>query len=166
MKTLLLTTSIVAGLALMSVGAQAQENAGDRPDFATLDSNGDGQLSLEEMQAAGAMRFADADTDGNGALSLDELTARAEGRAAEGAARMLERFDANEDGELQMEELRRDNAQDRAERRFARVDTDDDGTISEEEFNEIKERGGKRRGRHGGRDGHRGGHGGGDGDRG
>lgn len=163
MKTPLLMAAIVAGFGLAGTGAQAQ----DRPDFATLDTNGDGLLTQDELAAQGAARFAAADTNGDGALSEAELlaraTARTEGRAAEMVARMLERLDANEDGQIQQSELPEPNA-DRAERRFTRADANDDGAISAEEFEAATERG--RDGRRGHKGGKRGGHGEGRGGRG
>jgi Ca2+-binding EF-hand superfamily protein len=159
MKTTVLMAAIVAGFGLAGTGAQAQE----RPDFATLDANGDGQITMEELEAQGEQRFTDADTDGNGALSEAELLAKAsersEGRAAEMVARMLERLDENEDGEIQQSELpERDG--DRTDRRFERADADEDGTISEDEFEAAGERD------RGGRRGHRSGKGGEHGSRG
>lgn len=155
MKTSILMAAIVAGFGLAAAGAQAQE----RPDFATLDINGDGQITMEELAAQGEARFTAADTDGDGALSEAELLARtserAENRAAQMVERMLERLDANEDGLIQQSELP-EHDEDRAERRFERVDADEDGAISEEEFEAAAERGGKgRRGGHGGKDGER-----------
>ena len=155
MKTPILMAAIVAGFGLVSTGAQAQE----RPDFATLDTNGDGQITMAELTAQGEARFAAADTNGDGALSEAELLARASERADDRAAkmveRMLERLDENDDGLIQQTELpERDG--DRAERRFERADANDDGVISEEEFETAAERGGKgRRGGHGGKGGER-----------
>lgn len=151
MKTTVLMAGIAAALVLTAADVQAKPR-GERMDFATLDANSDGQLSMEELQAQGQARFAAADTDGNGSLSAEELTAASEGRRANRIERMMERLDANEDGELSQEELAaaREGRGDRAERMFERADEDGDGLISEEEFEAAKERG--RGGRHGGKD--------------
>jgi Ca2+-binding EF-hand superfamily protein len=153
MKTPVLMAAIVAGLGLLAVSAQAQE----RRDFATLDANGDGSISMSELQEQGEQRFAATDTDGNGALSEAELlaqaTERSENRAAKMVERMLERLDENNDGEIQQSELPERNGN-HAERMFEHADANEDGAISEEEFDAAAERGGKRgvRGeRHGGR---------------
>ena len=163
MKTPILMAAIVAGFGLVGTDAQAQ----GRADFATLDSNGDGQITMEELAAQGAARFATADTNGDGALSEAELLARAseraEGRAASIVARMLERLDANEDGLIQQTEMPTPDGT-RAERRFERADANDDGAISAEEFEAASERGGD--GRRGHKGGKRGGHGEGRGGRG
>jgi hypothetical protein len=158
MKTPVLMAAIVAGFGLVATGAQAQE----RPDFATLDANGDGQISMVELEAQGAQRFANADTDNDGALSEAELlaqaTARSEGRAAKMVARMLEHLDANEDGRIQQSESpERDD--DRAARRLERADTDEDGSLSEAEFEAAGDHGRDgRRGPRGGKGGERGEH--------
>jgi Ca2+-binding EF-hand superfamily protein len=81
--------------------------------FDAIDSNKDGKLSKEELQAAHqAMRekhreradaqFKAADKDGDGALSVQE----AEAAARERVARMFERLDTNKDGKLTQEEMR------------------------------------------------------------
>ena len=49
------------------------------PDFATVDADGSGEVSIEELTAAGATvtaeQFAAADTDGSGGLNEAELAA-------------------------------------------------------------------------------------------
>lgn len=153
MKTQILMAVIVAGFTLSMVPASAQDR-GEQPDFATLDANSDGTITLEELRNRAANRFAEADSNGDGALSAEELTAQMSARAADGAARMIERMDGNEDGLLQLSEIpQRDG--DRAERMFERADADGDGEISEEEFDVVKERRGDRKGGKGKRDGHR-----------
>ena len=75
MKTAILTAAIIAGLGLVAAPAMAEQQR-ERPDFATLDTDGNGQLTLEELQAAGAARFDDLDADGDGSLSVEELAAQ------------------------------------------------------------------------------------------
>lgn len=149
MKKRVLTIALLSGLAMTAGAVQAQGER-DKPDFATLDLNGDGALTLEEMQNQAAARFAAADADGNGGLSLEELTAAANGRMAERLDRMFDRLDANEDGLLQADEMRPDRGAERAARMFDRIDADDSGTITQAEFDSAREamrdRGGKRQG--------------------
>ena len=88
------------------------------------------------MQALGEARFANTDTDGDGFLSVTELEAAGSERAKKRAARMIERLDADQDGKLslaEMKQTRRDPA-----RLFERLDTDNSGGISEEEFQEAR----------------------------
>lgn len=152
MKTPILMSAMILGVALSGLPAAAA-GFGDRPDFATLDQNGDGSLSREELANAGAARFAAVDTDGDGALSAEELAAAGSERMAKRAERMIERLDSNDDGMLQQAELE-EAREGRGDRMFDRIDRDDDGAISAEEFEEVKERHGR------GGKGHRGGKGG------
>lgn len=160
MKTQILMVAIVAGIILQAVPAMAQDMRGDRPDFATLDTDGDGALTLEELQGAAAAQFAKVDTDGDGLLSADELTAARAEAAEARVARMVERLDTNEDGGISLAELQvvRRGGDQMSERMFGRIDADDNGTISAEEFEQAQERrgGGKRGGKNGGSRGDRG----------
>lgn len=144
MKTTILMAALLSGVVITAAAAQGA-GPRERPDFATLDLNGDGGVTLEEMQGQGAARFAQADTDGDGALSLAEMTAQAQAQAAERAAQMLARLDENGDGLLQQSEMQ-PRGGDRLERMFSRFDTDADGTISADEFEAAKEQFGQGRG--------------------
>lgn len=128
------------------------------PDFSAVDTNGDGKLTQEEMQAHAKARFDAADTNGDGKLSVDELAAaaqkREEERRAKKAARMLERLDANNDGALSFDEM--PGQQSRADRMFARMDADGDGAISKEEMDAAAAKFKERRGKHGGKHGQKG----------
>lgn len=149
MKKTILMAALLSGVVMTAAAAQGAEHR-ERPDFATLDINGDGGVTLEEMQARGAARFAEADTDADGALSVAEMTAAAQARAADRAAQMLERLDANGDGLLQQSEMQPRGGAGMA-RMFSRLDTNDDGSISEAEFAAAKERFGEGRGGHQGK---------------
>ena len=145
MKSKILMAVLLSGVVL-SAGAASADNDRERPDFATLDLNGDGSLSQDELQAQGDARFATADANGDGALSAEELIAAADARAADRVEKMIERLDENGDGVLQQEELQARRGGDRAEQMFERADANDDGVLSQEEFDEAKERRGERRG--------------------
>ena len=142
MKTKILMAALLAGLVATAGAVQAQSER-ERPDFATLDLNGDGALTLEEMQAQGEARFAATDANGDGALSVEELIVTANERSAGRVGQMIERLDANGDGALQPDEMPIRGGG-RLERMFDRVDADDNGAISEEEFEIAKERRGNR----------------------
>lgn len=136
MKTKILMAVLLTGVVMTAGAASAQRSPDgmmERPDFATLDTDGDGSLTMAELEARGADRFAETDTDGDGALSAAELVARATLNAEDRVARMITRMDTNEDGVLQMDEMQpRGGA--RFEQVFERMDTDQDGVLSEAEF--------------------------------
>lgn len=120
--------AVTGGTALARSGGHGH---GPRIDFETMDRDGDGQITQAELQAMGEAHFTEADTDSDGFLSAAELEAQAMARAAQHAARMMERMDANGDGKLAQDEMhpRRDPA-----KMFSRLDADSSGAISKEEF--------------------------------
>ena len=122
-------------------------------EFSDVDKNGDGKISQAEMEAHAKVRFDAADTDGNGKLSAAEMTVAAEKmrqeRRVRKMAKMIERMDADKDGELSFEEM--PGQKTRADRMFMRLDKDGDGAISQEEMEAARKNSGERRGegRHG-----------------
>lgn len=149
MKSTVLIAAIAAGLTLMAVDANAagRDAPRDKPDFATLDTDGNGALTLEELQNAGAVRFAAMDTDGSGALSAAELTAAQEAQMADRVAKMIAQMDENDDGELQADEMKPRGRERGMERMFEHADADENGEISQEEFEAAGEDHGDRGGR-------------------
>ncbi|WP_375690190.1 EF-hand domain-containing protein [Pseudooceanicola sp. LIPI14-2-Ac024] len=166
-RKMLMSGAMILAVAAGAVSAQEQqENRGPRPDFATIDTDGDGQVSPEEMRAHAAARFAGADADNDGVITADEMIAHMEAREEQRKAerrqrmveRMLERADDDGDGALSIDELLPpERTQDRM---FKRLDADGDGVISEEEFAKMAEmrgpRGGGDRGERGHGDRHHG----------
>lgn len=150
-KAALLGVMIPAALVLPAV---AQDGPGRGPDlvFEAIDLDGDGAVTLQEMEDARDNRFATADADGDGSLDRLELLAMAEERAEQGVDRMLERADADGDGALSAEELagmREGRSGPSAERIFGRMDADGDGAVSRAEFDAAVARMQERRGGHG-----------------
>ncbi len=142
-----ITSVVVCALAVTGVTVQADARSQDRPQqmsFETLDTDGDGQITKEEMQARGQARFDAADSNGDGLLSQDELNAAATARAQDRVSGMIERFDTDGDGALSRDEMPRPK---RGERMFDRIDADNSGGISEEEFAEAQKRHKARRGK-------------------
>ena len=128
-------------------------------DFAAIDTNKDGKLTPQEMDAWRAAQAAALDADGDGLISADELTQKhmqaMQARAADMATRMIERRDTDGDGKLSAVEMATPPM---PERLFERMDTDNDGALSEAEIDAAKERmtemRGNRRGGHGRHGGH------------
>lgn len=148
------STGLATCLALACVSmAGAEGHTGGmqmRPDFDEIDTNGDGRITPAEMTAHMQARFDAADTDGDGLLSRDEMVSRMMERQADRMARradrMIERHDADGDGQISLDEMQAA----RQGGMMNRMDRDDDGAISREEFTSGS-------GRHG--DGHHGGKG-------
>jgi hypothetical protein len=119
---------------------------GGMMDFATLDADGNGQVTAEEITAAAAARFAAADTDGDGGISAAEMVAAAEAARVERLnarmAQVVERFDDNGDGVIQITEL--SARVPGPELALDMLDTDGDGAISAAEFDAMRERMGDR----------------------
>ncbi len=145
MKHHVFIASVVASAVALAAGAALAKPAGhgQQLKFEQFDTNGDGQISREEMYAQRSARLEQADIDGDGVLTAAEIEAAAVERAKTRAQKMLERLDANGDGALSVDEMR-SNA--RFERRFERADRDGDGAISKSEFDQARERMGKRHG--------------------
>ncbi len=151
---MMLALVAVSGAALSTaVGAQEAPEAPmtDAPmapeavfggmDFATLDADGDGKITLAELEAYRAARVTEIDTDKDGKISAAELSAmhmaRMQARADAMAARMIERHDADGDGLLTAAEFVTPPA---PQRMFDRADTDGDGALTAAEIEAAKER--------------------------
>lgn len=130
----------------------------ERPAFAELDTNGDGEISTEEFEAFRASKFAAADTNGDGVLSADELTAQRETQRAAMAEqrtqRMIERLDTDGDGAVSPDEMAAAGPKRDKGSMIERMDKDGNGTISAEEYAAVPQRMMKRDAQKG--DGHRG----------
>lgn len=80
MKRIVLALAVAgfASLSVLSMSAQAAET-----DFAMVDTDADGMVSLEEVTAAGwdwsEEQFDEADADGDGALNSEEFAAATAG---------------------------------------------------------------------------------------
>ena len=157
------TTRILLAALAITVGvgaADAQDRRGDNRamDFATLDTDGSGEITLEDIEAARDNRFADLDSNGDGQVSEAEFIAHSQAQAAERASAMFARLDADGDGALSRDVLEARQGNDRmASRMIERADTDNSGGVSAEEFEAIKERMADRRGGKDGKGGKRGG---------
>ncbi len=143
-RTAFITGIILAGLSITAVtsGAVAKGQRGNHMTFEQIDTDGNGQITREEMQSIVPNRFSATDTDADGFLTTAELEMAAMERAKQRVAEMMERMDADGDGKIALAEMkaRRDPS-----RMFDRVDSDSDGTISQAEFDAFHA---ERKGRH------------------
>ncbi|MEL7416234.1 MAG: hypothetical protein AAGJ92_10140, partial [Pseudomonadota bacterium] len=91
MKRIMIPATAALVLSALATAVVADDR-GARFDFEAIDTNGDGQVTPEEMEAMRAARFAEVDTNGDGELSQAELLARAEQRDADRMTQRIERF--------------------------------------------------------------------------
>jgi len=100
-----------------------------------IDTNGDGSISLDEIQAKRAADSKALDANGDGMISQDELvTFQMAKEKARIEARVAKRFaaqDVNGDGELSAAELM---ARPLPTQMFERMDRNDDGVLSPDEM--------------------------------
>lgn len=133
---ILLTTSLIA----LGTGVAVAQERGQRFDFETLDVDGSGEITVEDLTARADSRFAEFDTNGDGSVSREEFLAAHAARAEERAAEMFARLDADGDGTLSRDVMEMRGRGQRGERMIERLDTDNSGGVSAEEFEEARAR--------------------------
>ncbi|MCC0030322.1 MAG: EF-hand domain-containing protein [Brucellaceae bacterium] len=110
--------------------------------FDRADADNSGDVTYEEFAAAFGGRFTSADADKNGELTVGEVADGIQRMMAERmAARVIERFDANNDGKLTVAEI-----ESQQKKLFALADRDDDGKVTKEELQRRPGFDGQRRG--------------------
>ena len=112
------------------VVSRDEMRAGALERFEKIDTNKDGRITLDEIQAAGkehaAHRFAKHDKNGDGKLSRDEVARMPD--------QMFSRLDKNGDGFLTPDEIgNMPGMEERAEKHFEHADTNHDGAVSRDE---------------------------------
>lgn len=129
-------------------------------DFAELDTDGSGAITVADLEAAIAARFAEADANGDGVLDQAEIAARIAARIEERgleprrrggvewtpdmdqrqidwmAEGVIIRMDDDKSGTVSAEEVSPDS--DRLARMIDRFDSDGDDAVSLEEFEEAR----------------------------
>lgn len=128
--------ALIVGLMLATPGL-AEEGAPF--DFATVDTDGDGQITEAEMTAFRAAKMAEVDQDKDGFVSADEMRAemlaRIEARLGQMVAHRMEKQDQNGDGKLGPDEF---GPGERADKMFDRADENGDGKLSKAEVEAMQ----------------------------
>ncbi|QPH53375.1 EF-hand domain-containing protein [Pontivivens ytuae] len=137
----LIGAAVLIALGAGALPAAAQPRGAAFP-FEEVDTDGNGEVTSAELDAWREARFAANDTDGNGSLSVEELRAAQEQNRSGRLERMIQRADANGDGELSPSEMPGSDSS----RMFDRLDRDGSGGISEAEIETAREGRGRRQG--------------------
>ncbi|WP_372840690.1 EF-hand domain-containing protein [Phaeovulum sp.] len=151
-----ITTALVAatGLAL-AMPVVAQTATVDTPaapiaetarptlfDFAKLDTNADGKLTMEEITAARDAATSTLDANADGKIDASELTAYQMAQVEERSKLTVAALDADGDGALSAAELAGHQIvrlpPTLPQAVFDRIDADKDGAISQDEFDAAK----------------------------
>jgi len=138
MKTLVIA-SLLALAPLASFAGDQAAHGGGRADILKWDTNGDGVVTKDEAQAAGAAqsakRFDQLDLNKDGQLTKEEMSQVREARRAA----MHEKFEAdfkaadkNADGGLSKDEATA--SMPRIAKRFDQLDANKDGVVTQEEL--------------------------------
>lgn len=108
-------------------------------EFATVDADGDGQITAAEMTAFRAAKMAEVDQDKDGFVSpaemRAEMQARIEARLDKMVAHRMERQDQNGDGKLGPDEF---GPGEKGARMFERADENGDGMLSKAEVDAMQ----------------------------
>ncbi|MBF0187634.1 MAG: hypothetical protein HQL50_06875 [Magnetococcales bacterium] len=132
MKTALKVALALTVVAVPALAISQPGGHGDRfmAKISGLDSNGDGAISLQEIQEKKAKTFKLADSDGDGYLSVQEMMNLKKIRKAQ---RMLSRHDGDGDGKMSLDEYTG-----RTPHWLTKADTNQDGQITLQELKAMK----------------------------
>lgn len=178
----MLNKNQICVIVIMSLGLSASALARGGMGSAQYDINQDGQVTSEEIETVRAATFNEADSNGDGNLNLEELQVQMENQRTKRQAERYTALDTDGNGQLSVTEFQEshpsgdvtmsttlfgladengDSALSQAEfaalkspegrvwHHFARLDTDGNGVISPTEFVEAKLRRGGHHGRRG-----------------
>jgi Ca2+-binding EF-hand superfamily protein len=121
----LLASALSVASAIYDVSLVSAQRFGGPDEFAKLDSDGDGTVTVAELEAGFLARWTATDSNQDGKVTVDEFEAQS-------AARERERFakqDTNSNGLLERSEVSR-----MPDEVFTKLDTDGSGTLTQAEL--------------------------------
>jgi len=138
MKRAIVITASVLALSVTAAGlAVAKDRKMHEITFEALDTDGNGEITRDELSARGKDKLAKADANGDGQLTREEVVAAARSHAEERAGKMFSKLDANADGVLSSDEMPKAR---RSGRLMERADLDNSGGLSREEFDAVRDK--------------------------
>jgi len=136
----LMSATVILALGL-STSAMARHGHGMAHMAAQYDANGDGKVTVEEIQAARVAEFQANDTNGDAVLSLEELQALMQKKRNEHVATRLAELDTDGDGSLSVTEFQAKAPAERAGNAatlFGLADTNNDNALDATELSVLK----------------------------
>ena len=123
---------LTGSAAIAKDGFEKRHHRGERAEqrFERADTDASGDLTLDEFSAAFQERIGGADANGDGVMTVEEIADEIQRRRAERMAkRIIERFDSDGDGKLTTAEI-----DSRQKKMFALLDGNDDGKLEMNEM--------------------------------
>jgi EF hand len=109
-------------------------------DFSDVDTDGDGRLTQDELEAKLAADFADGDANSDGYISAEEflnwIGIEVTDETLDQATAMLNAIADDDDGHVQLADVEERIAS--VDSGFDRIDADGDGTVSQDERDSAK----------------------------
>lgn len=141
MKRTIIAAALINGILTTAAFAAG----GDKTrgfDFSAIDADQSGTITTAEVAAFHAARFAQADANGDGFIAEDELAGLIpansnvdQERALKRLSRMSAHLDADDDGQISLEEF---STNERQTRMFERLDADENGELSVQELEKVQ----------------------------
>lgn len=134
-----LITLLGVAVSLVFISFETNANQQSTSVFMRLfDSDQDGKVTHDELDAASAQRFAKMDMDNDGKVSKKEFNNHIQKRRQGYSDRRYKKMDSNQDGKISKQEYL-DASRTQAEHRFVKIDQDGNGMISSEELARCKD---------------------------
>lgn len=135
---------ILTLITLISIPCFASAKKGNGERFSNTDTNGDQMISQAEAEAAGAQRlvknFDKIDTNGDGQLTKEEIKSKAKkhGKKAQQRRKDMKALDSDGNGAISYDEASEGGAE-KLLNNFDKFDLDGDGEVTRDEMREARQ---------------------------